>query len=121
MTRSSRKKTLPQHPKRTTNITKGAFQRVPIFEKKNKILYLFLFRIVNVKDTCLTLKKVVNKDLSTFERENNLQVRSKKEQFRNLQIEILNFLYHCLSKSAMYKQKKSLLQITLLKQPLPIK
>ena len=30
-------------------------------------------------------------------------------------------LYHCLSKSAMYKQKKSLLQITLLEQPQPIK
>ncbi len=32
-----------------------------------------------------------------------------------------NILYHCLSKSAMYKQKKSLLQITLLERPLPIK
>ena len=30
-------------------------------------------------------------------------------------------LYHCLSRSAMYKQKKSLLQITLLEQPQPIK
>ena len=30
-------------------------------------------------------------------------------------------LYHCLSKSAMYKQEKRLVQITLLEQPLPIK
>ncbi len=31
------------------------------------------------------------------------------------------FLYHCLSKSAMYKQEKRLIQITLLEQPHPIK
>ncbi len=45
-----------------------------------------------------------------------------KDRATKVSIESINgVLYHCLSKSAMYKQEKNLFQITLLEQPLPIK
>jgi hypothetical protein len=47
----------------------------------------------------------------------NKNLRNKNKIVSSLQ----TFLYHCLSKSAMYKQEKRLFQITLLEQPLPIK
>jgi hypothetical protein len=45
----------------------------------------------------------------------------RRNRHRLLQKKTKGILYHCLSKSAMYKQEKNLFQITLLEQPLPIK